>query len=221
MASYTISETLNPCPLCKSTACVAIDATPEREFILCSNCALVFVPGLFHISASDEKTIYDYHENDPFDPGYRAFLDRLAKPLCSRIPNNAHGLDFGCGPGPTLSLMLEERGHEMALYDLYYQPDQSVLQQQYQFITCTEVIEHLRNPSETFELLFSMLSSGGVLGLMTKLIPSLEKISTWHYTRDLTHICFYQPKTFDYLADRFNAKVEILAKDVMIMTRLD
>jgi hypothetical protein len=31
-------------------------------------------------------------------------------PLLERLPMRAHGLDFGSGPGATLSVLLEERG---------------------------------------------------------------------------------------------------------------
>lgn len=42
--------------------------------------------------------------------------------------------------------MLEEAGHNMALYDIYYHPDTAVLEKQYDFMTATEVIEHLYHP---------------------------------------------------------------------------
>jgi len=48
------------------------------------------------------------------DPRYRRFLARLAEPLIAHLPKGARGLDFGCGPGPTLSLMLREAGFACA-----------------------------------------------------------------------------------------------------------
>ena len=82
----------------------------------------MFVPRSYHLSAADEKAQYDLHENDPNDPGYRAFLDRLAGPLDKRLAPHSHGLDFGCGPGPTLSVMLEEhRQDQETTNELLYQ----------------------------------------------------------------------------------------------------
>jgi hypothetical protein len=36
--------------------------------------------------------------------------------------DNLHGLDYGCGPGPTLSSMFREKGFKMADYDLFFKP---------------------------------------------------------------------------------------------------
>jgi len=52
-------------------------------------------------------------KNSPDDPRYRAFLSRLFIPLNERIAPESCGLDFGSGPGPTLSVMFEEQGHTM------------------------------------------------------------------------------------------------------------
>ena len=38
-------------------------------------------------------------------------------PLIERIKLNSIGLDYGCGPGPALSLMLREKGYQMFNYD--------------------------------------------------------------------------------------------------------
>jgi 16S rRNA G1207 methylase RsmC len=35
-------------------------------------------------------------------------------------------LDFGCGPGPTLSILLAEQGQQVDLYDPFYHDDPSV-----------------------------------------------------------------------------------------------
>ena len=208
------------CPLCSSSLCTRIDHARSRDFVLCAHCSLIFVPSQFHLSADEEKGIYDYHENNPDDAGYRNFLARLVTPMMERVPDGAKGLDFGCGPGPTLGLMFEESAYTMSNYDLFYAPDKELLEGKYDFVCATEVVEHFRNPSEGFEQLFACLKPKGVLGLMTKLVPSIENISNWHYTRDTTHIAFYQPEAFAYIAERFAAKVEILRQDVIILTRM-
>ena len=98
------------------------------------------------------------------DPGYRRFLSKLADPLRGRLAPGAHGLDYGCGPGPALAAMLREAGHEMALYDPVYYPDTAPLQARYDFVTCTEVAEHFHAPAQEFDRMGALLRPGGLAG---------------------------------------------------------
>ena len=66
--------------------------------------------------------------------------------VTERLPSGAKGLDFGSGPGPALACMLRESGYEVALYDSFYEPDEAVLNDRYDFICATEVVEHLSRP---------------------------------------------------------------------------
>jgi hypothetical protein len=72
------------------------------------------VPKIYQLSEDEEKSRYDTHNNDPKDVRYRQFLSQLSEPLLKKISDNSFGLDFGAGPGPTLSLMLEDYGHKGA-----------------------------------------------------------------------------------------------------------
>lgn len=211
---------VSPCPLCKHQPNERIDQTPSRDFYRCHSCYMVYVPAAHHLSPDDEKAIYDYHENEIEDAGYRLFLSRLATPLLEKLKAHSRGLDFGCGPGPALAAMLEEQGHEMSLYDLYYRDTPEVLGKRYDFITCTEVLEHLREPESVLEQLTAMLAPGAYLGVMTKLMPDLERFSQWHYARDLTHICFYDRRTFAYIAKRFGFEFSILRSDVILLRKI-
>ena len=59
----------------------------------------------------------------PMIARYREFLSRLEHPPnVPKLPAAAEGLDFGSGPGPTLSVMLEEQGYRMSLYDPFFAP---------------------------------------------------------------------------------------------------
>ncbi len=104
-----------------------------------------------------ERAVYELHENSESDPGYRRFLTKLAEPLLARMEPGACGLDFGCGPGPALAKMLEEAGLAVALYDPFFYPDDRLLTQRYDFVTCTEVVEHLYQPAEVFQMLDRLL----------------------------------------------------------------
>ena len=154
------------CPLCQSKNHSLILKDSQREYLSCSNCGFVFVPKSFHLSETDEKLRYDTHNNDSSDNRYRLFLSQLADPLLQLIPEKSYGLDFGSGPGPTLSLMLEEKGHHVDLYDKFYASKGSIFNKRFDFITATEVIEHLRDPMLEFKRLASTLRAGGYICLL-------------------------------------------------------
>nr|WP_148204288.1 class I SAM-dependent methyltransferase [Syntrophotalea carbinolica] len=207
------------CPLCRSRHTILYFEDRNRRYRQCLDCLLVFVPRCFWLSRSEEKATYDLHQNEPHDEGYRHFLSRLSNPLLAQLPPQQRGLDFGCGPGPTLSSMLEEHGHRIDLYDPFYFNDPSVFDKKYDFICATEVVEHLHDPDREFTSLFEMLKRGGWLAIMTKLVIDRQAFSRWHYIRDLTHICFYSRETFAYLARRFNAQHTFAADDVILLQK--
>ena len=97
--------------------------------------------------------------------------------MVSKLTLGDQGLDFGSGPGPTLSIMFREAGYPMEIYDYFYAPNTDVLNNQYDFITATEVIEHLRHPIQTLNLLWKILKPGGVLGIMTETVPDHKLFS--------------------------------------------
>ena len=217
-----MEETVNDksyCPLCKSGSVEPFFQDNTRHYVRCNLCKLIFVPAQYWLNSEEERSTYDLHENDPYDQAYRSFLSRLVNPLLEKLPSNQQGLDFGCGPGPALPLMMEEHGHHMERYDPFYANNPSVLNRKFDFICVTEVVEHLRDPDLVFSTLFSMINPGGWLGIMTKLISEHHDFATWHYIRDMTHICFYHRNTFTYLAQRFNANVTFIEQDVVLLQK--
>lgn len=207
------------CPLCHSEDSDSFFEDKKRIYLRCLHCYLVFVPKRYWLSPEEEKATYDLHQNDPADPGYRQFLSRLSTPLLKQLDPNQKGLDFGCGPGPTLSFLLESQGHQVDLYDPFYHDDPSVFDKNYDFICTTEVVEHMHDPGKSFESMFKMLNRGGWLGIMTKLVMDGHAFSQWHYIRDMTHICFYSRSTFEYLARCFDARLHFIGKDVILLQK--
>jgi SAM-dependent methyltransferase len=130
-------------------------------------CDLVFVPPEFHLSPEAEKARYEFHSHSLADSGYRDFLNRLFQPLEKVLPPGARGLDFGCGREPTLSVLFEEAGFPCANYDLHYFNDPAVLGKQYDFLTCSETMEHFRNPREEFERFLRLVKPGGMMIVAT------------------------------------------------------
>lgn len=216
--------TRQPCPLCHSDNVLHFYSEPrsnscQRDYLRCQQCALVFVPSFQFISPEQEKAEYDLHQNHPSDQGYRQFLARLFIPMREKLTPGACGLDFGSGPGPTLSLMFEECGHPMRIYDYFYADDAYVLQQSYDFITATETVEHLHHPRKELDQLWNILKPGGYLGIMTKLVIDRDAFARWHYKNDPTHVCFFSTETFCWLAALWNTTIEFIGNDVILMQK--
>ena len=209
------------CPLCAHKSLSPFFRDRRRAYFRCDQCALVFVPPEYHLSEADERAEYEKHENDPSDLRYRTFLSRIAEPLCERLASGSEGLDFGCGPGPTLSVMLEEHGHCVNLYDKYFFSDESVWQRNYGFICATEVIEHLREPGNELKKLWDALDPGGYLAVMTKLVIDQQAFSSWHYKNDQTHISFFSMHTLNWLAQLWKADLSVCASDAFIFRKSD
>lgn len=207
------------CPLCNSPAHEPFCEDRLRPYRRCRTCELVFVPASHRLDAAAEKGVYDQHQNDPADPQYRQFLSRLFGPVAARVPAGAEGLDFGAGPGPTLSVMFEEVGHRMRIYDPFYAPEPAVLQRTYDFITASEVVEHLFQPGEEFGRLWACLRPGGWLGVMTRRQPPGPEFAAWHYKNDPTHVCFYAEATFAWIARNFGARLEFAGEDVILLQK--
>ena len=75
---------------------------------------------------------------------------------------------FWLRPGPALIAMGREAGYQMAGYDKFYADEPELLAQQYDFITSTEVIEHIATPRAVLERLWGCLKPGGLLVLQTQ-----------------------------------------------------
>lgn len=190
-----------------------------RCFFRCPECGLVFAEPASHPDPEFEKAVYDLHENDSADEAYRRFLARLAGPLLERLRPGMEGLDYGCGPGPTLSVMLEEAGMRMALYDPFYVPSPAALEPRYDFVTCTEVVEHFHRPARDWQRLADLVRPGGWLGVMTRMVPGDRDFAAWHYKDDPTHVSFYSPRVMDWLARRLDLSVDLMQGDVVLMRR--
>lgn len=211
---------MKSCPLCESLTASNYARDNRRHYFRCVRCALIFADPASRPARGEEKAVYDQHQNSPDDPGYRQFLNRLADPLVKRLGNRKlHGLDFGSGPGPTLSIMLKEQGYRMSIYDPFYAADTVVLNRQYDFVTCTEAIEHFHVPGREWRLLLDLVKPGGCLAIMTRLVEETDDFLQWYYKNDPTHVSFFSRGTFDYLAERDCLQCELIGKDVVLLTK--
>lgn len=204
------------CPVCGSERVAHFETVQDRVYYRCQRCRATYLSPDQLPTREEERARYDEHQNDPEDPGYRDFLRRLARPLLKKLPQGAVGIDFGCGPGPALARILSEAGHKVSCYDPFYAPDAALLKSTYDFVTATEVLEHLHAPRETLRLLDALLRPGGYLGVMTEFLTDDSRFGGWYYRQDLTHVVFYCEATLRTIAADMGWEIEIPRKNVAI-----
>ena len=208
------------CPLCNYPQTNDFYSGPRRVYYRCPQCGLIFVAREHLLTSEAEKARYDLHQNDPEDPGYRQFLQQFTQPLLDHLdPPPLKGLDFGSGPQPVLAQMLEAQGYQMAVYDPFYAPDKEALKSTYDFVTCTETIEHFYEPAKEWALLVSLIKPGGWLGIMTQLVEHPETFADMHYITDATHVSFYSWHTFRFLAERDHLRVKFIDDRIILFQK--
>ena len=107
----------------------------------------------------------------------------------------------------------------ICLSDTLYAADESVLESDYDFVTATEVIEHVQRPLHSLTRMWRCVKASGYLGLMTKLVIDQAAFAHWHYKNDETHICFYSQETFKWLARQWNTEAVFVGHDVIIFQK--
>jgi SAM-dependent methyltransferase len=191
-----------PCPVCDRDAGRLFACVDGCDYYRCRICEATFLARDQLPSAQQELEEYSLHRNNPDDPVYRGFLNQLAAPLLTRLAPGAAGLDYGCGPGPALAALMRAGGHRVAFYDPFFHPDRGALGLTYDFITCTEVVEHFHHPAREFRKLDALLKPGGWLAIQTAFQTDDARFARWNYRRDPTHVVFYRPHTFECIAQR-------------------
>jgi SAM-dependent methyltransferase len=207
------------CIVCGSTDVALFTRVSGRTYLRCHVCKATFLEPAQRPSPREEYERYLEHDNDPEDQGYRNHLQRVVTPLLERLDKSSSGLDYGSGPGPVLAEMIRQAGHSIELFDLNFHADYANLDQFYDFITCTETIEHFHRPAEEFARFDWLLRPGGWLALMTCFQTDDSRFENWHYRRDKTHIVFYREETLRYLAKLLGWNITIPEKDIALMQK--
>lgn len=202
------------CPLCYGEQTRPFEIVDGIDYRRCEHCLLTWMTPEHRPTVAEEKKQYDLHDNRVDNYQYRKFLSRLAAPLQQELKPGARGLDFGCGQGPALAAMMEESGFPTSVYDPIYYPETSPLEHRYDFIACTEVVEHLHEPRAVFEQLDTMLVDGAILAVMTRWLTEDDAFAGWRYRRDPTHVCFYRLETLEWLARHLGWSVTFPARNV-------
>lgn len=188
----------------------------QRTYWHCPICDLVQLNPEQQMDWVEEKSRYATHNNDSGDPRYQAYLDQMWNRLEPYLKPGDCGLDYGCGPEPALALWAQQRGWKMEHYDPHFFNHPERLKPSYDFVTCTEVVEHFRHPLENWQSLSQLLTSGSYLGVMTQWLDSWENFESWYYHRDPTHIAFYSDKVFYWIAQEFEWSILYMNSPVAI-----
>lgn len=116
-------------------------------------------------------------------------------------------LDYGCGPVKALEHILQDAPFNTLSWDKYYHSTPLELES-FDIIFCHEVVEHFTQAQSDFEELLARTHPGSLLFIRTELYPdSLDEFKAWYYKNDPTHVIFYHPQSFKYLAQRYNLKL--------------
>ena len=185
------------------------------KFYQCSNCDLIFKDPAVRAKLENEKQHYLKHNNDEDNIEYQNYMMRLIEPFLSYLKKGDEGLDFGSGPHPVMEQMFKKIGFTCFSSDPFFNFKESVLDRQYDFITCSEAAEHFCDAFQEFNLLFSLLKQDGKMAIRTKFAPSKD-FNDWWYQRDPTHVVFYSEKSFHFLADKYSKRIIFLPNDISI-----
>lgn len=204
------------CVACKSKFIEIFDVIEHKTYWNCSTCKAKFLDPIDRLEPKLEKKRYQQHKNNVDDHSYKKFLSKLSNPLLKKLSIGDEGLDFGCGPGPALANILSSEGFKIDLYDPFFFPDKKIFLKKYNFITCSETIEHFFNPYDEFINLDKLLLKSGWLGVMTCFMKKNILFEKWHYRRDPTHVVFYAEETFEVIANQRNWIYEVPSKDIVL-----
>jgi len=194
------------CPLCGSESSEKILSKEQKDYYYCKCCELIFINPELLLDVADEKLRYDYHINNIEDKGYVNFLNRVIEPASKYLGESMMGLDYGCGPGPTLSQLVEQKGIKCDVYDPIYFPELD-FESKFDFIFATECFEHFYNPKQEIEKIRGLLKPNGLLAVMTEFWKTKEEFPNWYYLKDDTHVSLFNENTFEYICKEYGFEV--------------
>jgi len=192
------------------------------EYVECPVCGYIGLGRRFFPDRQAEKARYLLHRNDPSEPGYRSYLSAFVDlALAPHLAPDASILDFGSGPEPALTVLLQERGYRPKPYDPYFAPSRAWRRRRWDGVVVHEVAEHLREPGRSFAVLARCLMPGGVLAIRTRFAPdSRPDFAAWWYRRDSTHLGFFKPSSFAWLGGHLGLEQVLAHAPDTIVLRL-
>lgn len=212
--SQNLAVEADSCPLCSENSQL-FRLFRKKRFLTCSNCYSVFLHPDHFLTPKEEEDRYLKHNHDVENPNYQNFVLPLVELVTKRFSPTHKGLDFGAGKGPIVSKLLSDKDFSIKQFDLYFWNDPHVLEETYDYIVCSEVIEHFRNPLEEFTKLRKLLKEGGALYCMTSIFDESIDFEKWYYKDDPTHVFFYHTKALEWIKDNFQYKEVQIDKNLI------
>jgi hypothetical protein len=205
---------MKTCPLCLETKSELFftKKKSQKNYWDCANCKLIFLDEQSILATEQEFQHYHTHNNDIHDPRYQHFVSDITDYVKSNLKSDTVGLDYGAGPGPVITHVLQEAGYSLEVYDPYFHPHKEVLQRKYDFIVSCEVMEHFNRPAAEFAKLSLLLNENSPLILKSHFYKDEIDFPTWYYHADPTHISFYRKDSLEWIRSAFAfKKLEILS----------
>lgn len=192
------------CTLCGS----ALFNKMDEHYYDCDICRAIIMDDQDHLSAEQEKQIYEAHINDVDDIRYQNFTAPITDFVFENYKPKHIGLDFGSGTGPVISSELKKKNYQIVQYDPFFASNSSLLNNRYDYIVSCEVFEHFYNPKFEIDRLISLLNEKGSLLIMTILHHKEIDFKTWSYRKDPTHVFIYRKETMEYIAKEYCLEIE-------------
>jgi len=205
------------CPLCGYPSFLFYQKYPKTYFE-CSECRGIFLERNSLPGQLDEIKRYSEHNNDVEDIRYQNFVSPIVSGILENYSPHHQGLDFGAGTGPVISKLLKDQNYQIAQYDPFFHNYPQLLDNQYDYIACCEVMEHFHHPGKEFEKLRSILNEDGKLFCMTSIYHSEIDFQKWYYRNDPTHVFFYQSETIKYICKRFGFSNVDIQKNLIVFS---
>ena len=207
------------CTVCKNNKIEFFLNVEGLDYWQCALCKATMLDSIKFISKNKEKKHYLKHNNQINDTRYRIFLSNLIEPLKDKISIDDMGLDYGCGYAPALADILKKDGFNVELYDPFFFKNENIFCRKFNFITCSEVVEHFFKPYEEFNKIDSLLASNSWLAIMTSFMTEDYLFENWHYRRDPTHVVFYKKITFKIIANQRDWKINFPSKNIVLFNK--
>lgn len=185
------------------------------DYWRCGNCGFVISKTHVEMPPSDWEALnYDIHasfhgtDSDPRDPKWYSRLQKQAQMLndaqeVGLLDRNGRWLDYACGDGKISDLLRTRYNQNLLKYERYSPHDQGYLEERelvpggFDFVMTTAVFEHLTR-REQFDLVESLVSKNGVLGLHTLVCEKVPEDPTWFYLNPV-HSAFHTNRSTELL----------------------
>jgi|LGOV01.1.fsa_nt_gb SAM-dependent methyltransferase len=215
------SVNTSKCKICSANTHLLEDSQIKVTYSVCDECGFIYKNLEHHPNIEAEQKEYMNHNNSFESLGYVKMFENFINDFIEPLNITGKVLEFGSGPGPVLKELLLRKGYNVFDFDPFFNPNKEYLDNKYDLITSTEVIEHFSQPLEEFAHLNALLNPNGYLVIMTGLnVLSEEKFLKWWYRRELTHISFYSIKTLEFIAKTTGYKlVNHNSKNVVVFQK--